>query len=54
MPVVINEIEVMDKPSAAAPSAPPAPASGPAQDLGDTVRLVLRDLAERQRRLVAD
>lgn len=54
MPVVINEIDVIDQ----GPPAPTTPAARPpatgTPDLYDTMRLLLRDLDGRQRRLVAD
>ena len=53
MPVIINEIDVMDHPAATA-EPPASPAPSPAHDVGEAVRLALRDLADRQRRLVAD
>lgn len=52
MPVIINEIEVLDPPVPQAPAAAPAP--GAPAITGDRILLLLRDAGERQRRLVAD
>ncbi len=54
MPVVINEIEIVDQ-----PAAPPAQGAAPAasrraEPVHEQLRLLQRDLEARQRRLVAD
>lgn len=55
MPVIINEIEVLEPevPPATAGGSAPAPPAAPAVS-GDRILRLLRDAAERQRRLVAD
>ena len=54
MPVIINEIEVLEQPPQAAPERrPPSAATAPAT-LADGIRRLLRDAEGRQRRLVAD
>ena len=53
MPVIINEIEVLEQPSAAATPAGATPAPAPA-NLGERVLQLFRDAEGRQRRLVAD
>ena len=53
MPVIINEIEVLDPPVPQAPAAAPDRPAAPAIT-GDRILLLLRDAGERQRRLVAD
>ena len=53
MPVIINEIEVLEQPAPRPPgqgSPPPAAAAVP----GDRILRLLRDADGRQRRLVAD
>jgi hypothetical protein len=54
MPVVINEIEVLEQPASAPSnrSSPPPPA--PPAVLADGIIRLLRDAEGRQRRLVAD
>jgi hypothetical protein len=57
MPVIINEIEVLEeppRPAAAPPTTARTPAAPPAAALSDTIRRIQRDLDGRQRRLVAD
>jgi len=52
VPVIINEIEVLEQPApAAGPKPPPPPAAPPS---GDRILRLLRDADGRQRRLVAD
>jgi hypothetical protein len=53
MPVVINEVEIVEPP-AAAPAAVPAEGPGPAEPLHEQLRLLQRDSDARQRRLMAD
>lgn len=52
MPVIINEIEVLD----AQPPAPAGQAQAPAQaePAAEQLRRFIRDLEGRQRRLIAD
>jgi hypothetical protein len=53
MPVVINEIEIIDQP--APPPVQPAPAAPRhAEPVHEQLRLLARDLEARQRRLAAD
>lgn len=53
MPVVINEIEIIDPP--VAPPQPGPPPSAPrCAPLHEQLRLLQRDFDERQRRLTAD
>ena len=53
MPVIINEIEVLEQPAppAAGPNRPPPATAPPA---ADKILRLLRDADGRQRRLVAD
>jgi hypothetical protein len=51
VPVIINEIEVLEQPAPAAGPKPPPPAAPPS---GDRILRLLRDADGRQRRLVAD
>jgi hypothetical protein len=54
VPVIINEIEVLEQPPPpphGAPAAPPP--AGPAVH-GEAILRLLRDAQDRQRRLVAD
>ena len=53
MPVIINEIEVLEQPPPPARVSGPPPAAAPAVRGEDVLRL-LRDARDRQRRLVAD
>jgi hypothetical protein len=52
VPVIINEIEVLEQPAPAAGPKPPPPA--PAPPPADRILRLLRDADRRQRRLVAD
>lgn len=52
MPVIINEIEVLEQPAPTAGPKPPAPAAAPPP--GDRILRLVRDADGRQRRLVAD
>ncbi len=55
MPVVINEVEIIDPPAPAPAPAPGGTARPPAAEpLHEQLRLLQRDLATRQRRLMAD
>lgn len=54
MPVIINEIEVLEPPVPQAPAAASEPAPAAPAITEDRVLRLLRDAAERQRRLVAD
>ena len=55
MPIVINEIEVLEKPQSAPPGPEPSAAAQPATAaLGAAVVRLLADVSSRQRRLVAD
>lgn len=55
MPVIINEIEVLEPPVPQAPAAAaPEPAPAAPAITGDRILRLLRDADERQRRLVAD
>ena len=54
MPVVINEIEVVEQPQPQPGPAIGAPPPLPAPPLGDAVLALVRDAHERQRRRVAD
>jgi hypothetical protein len=54
VPVIINEIEVLEPPVPPAPAAAPQPAPAPPAITGDRILRLLRDADERQRRLVAD
>ncbi|MGA2828835.1 MAG: hypothetical protein ABSF03_22275 [Streptosporangiaceae bacterium] len=54
MPVIINEIEVLEQPAPASPDrGSPSPPTAPAVQ-EDGILRVLRDAEGRQRRLVAD
>lgn len=54
MPVIINEIEVLEQPPPPPASTPAAPApAGPAVR-GESILRLLREAKDRQRRLVAD
>lgn len=53
MPVIINEIEVLEQPAAAAAPTGAAPAPAP-PNLGERILELVRDAEGRQRRLVAD
>jgi len=53
MPVIINEIEVLEQPAAQPPGQGSAPAPAPAIPWDGILQLV-RDANGRQRRLVAD
>jgi hypothetical protein len=53
VPVIINEIEVLDQPPQAA-AGTPAPAPAPAPNMGERVLQLVRDAEGRQRRLTAD
>ena len=52
MPVIINEIEVLEQPTPAAGPKPPTSAAVPPR--ADRILRLLRDAEGRQRRLVAD
>jgi len=53
MPVVINEVEILDSPAAA--SRPAAAATTPrVEPAHEQLRRLLRDLDGRQQRLIAD
>ena len=52
MPVVINEIEVLEQPATAGGPKPPAAAAAPPP--ADRILRLLRDADGRQRRLMAD
>jgi hypothetical protein len=54
MPVIINEIEVLEQPAAQPPGrgSPPPPAAPPVP--WDGILQLVRDAGGRQRRLVAD
>jgi len=54
MPVVINEIEVLEQPQAQAGIGPASPQAPAAPAPGDAVLALLRDAHERQQRRVAD
>jgi hypothetical protein len=54
VPVIINEIEVLEPPSPQAPAAGSGPAAAAPPVSADRILRLLRDAAERQRRLVAD
>jgi hypothetical protein len=54
LPVIINEIEVVEQPTPQPPAETPAPAqAAPAID-ADVIAQLLRDAQSRQRRRVAD
>jgi len=52
VPVIINEIEVLEQPTPAAGPKPPTPAAAPPP--ADRILRLLRDADGRQRRLAAD
>ena len=54
MPVIINEIEVLEPPVPPAPATSAAPTPAAPAISGDRILRLLRDAEERQRRLVAD
>jgi len=54
VPVIINEIEVLEPPVPQASAAAPEPAPAAPAITGDRILRLLRDAGERQRRLVAD
>jgi hypothetical protein len=54
VPVIINEIEVLEPPVPQAPAAGSEPAPAAPAITGDRILRLLCDAGERQRRLVAD
>jgi hypothetical protein len=54
VPVIINEIEVLDQPAQAASGTAAAPAPAPAPNMGERVLQLVRDADGRQRRLTAN
>jgi hypothetical protein len=54
MPVVINEIEVLDAPRSSPSPAAAAPTGRPIEPAHEQLRRLSRDLETRRRRLIAD
>jgi hypothetical protein len=54
MPVVINEIEILERPDREAAAGSPQASPPPAEPANEQLRRYLRDVQVRQRRLVAD
>jgi hypothetical protein len=54
MPVIINEIEVLEPPVPQARPSGPDPTPATPAVTGDRILRLLRDAGERQRRLAAD
>jgi hypothetical protein len=54
MPVIINEIEVLEQPAPAPARAPGLPSPAAPAVRAEAILRLLRDAQDRQRRLVAD